>query len=69
MSNIQNHKELKVWQDALDAAMEIFHITKTFPQKKNIHWSIRYADHRGRWPQIFLKHGENDVMKPLLKVS
>lgn len=31
MGNIQSHKELKVWQDAMDAAMEIFVITKTFP--------------------------------------
>jgi four helix bundle protein len=28
---IQNHKELQVWQDAMDAAMDIFHMTKTFP--------------------------------------
>lgn len=31
MGNIQSHKELKVWQDAMDAAMEIYAITKTFP--------------------------------------
>jgi four helix bundle protein len=27
---IQNHKELQVWQDAMAAAMDIFHMTKTF---------------------------------------
>jgi four helix bundle protein len=31
MGNIQSHKELYVWQDAMDGAMEIFAITKTFP--------------------------------------
>ena len=31
MGNIQSHKDLQVWQDALDAAMDIFHMTKTFP--------------------------------------
>lgn len=31
MGNIQTHKELKVWQDAMDAAMDIFAITKKFP--------------------------------------
>jgi four helix bundle protein len=31
MGNIQSHKELHVWQDAMDGAMEIFAITKTFP--------------------------------------
>jgi four helix bundle protein len=28
---IKNHKELRVWQDAMDLAMRIFHLTKTFP--------------------------------------
>ena len=31
MGNIQSHKELQVWQDAMDAAMDIYHMTKTFP--------------------------------------
>jgi four helix bundle protein len=30
MGTIRSHKELQVWQDALDAAMDIFHTTKTF---------------------------------------
>jgi four helix bundle protein len=34
MGNIQSHKDLKVWQDAMDAAMEIFSITKTFPAEE-----------------------------------
>jgi four helix bundle protein len=28
---IKSHKELRVWQDAMDTAMEIFHSTKVFP--------------------------------------
>jgi four helix bundle protein len=31
---ILSHKELAVWQDALDAAMDIFHMTKTFPAEE-----------------------------------
>jgi len=31
---IKNHKELRVWQDAMDAAMDIFQITKTFPSEE-----------------------------------
>ncbi len=31
MGNIQSHKELIVWQDAMEAAMEIYAITKAFP--------------------------------------
>lgn len=34
MGNIQSHKDLQVWQDALDAAMDIFHVTKTFPAEE-----------------------------------
>ena len=34
MGNIQSHKDLQVWQDALAAAMDIFHITKTFPTEE-----------------------------------
>ena len=34
MGNIRSHKELQVWQDAMDAAMEIYAITKTFPSEE-----------------------------------
>jgi len=34
MGNIQSHKDLQVWQDALAAAMDIFHMTKTFPAEE-----------------------------------
>jgi four helix bundle protein len=34
MGNIQSHKDLQVWQDALAAAMDIFHVTKTFPAEE-----------------------------------
>jgi four helix bundle protein len=30
MGTIRSHKELQVWQDAIDAAMDIFHMTKIF---------------------------------------
>ena len=28
---IRSHKDLRVWQEAMDLTMEIFHLTKTFP--------------------------------------
>ena len=34
MGNIRSHKELTVWQDAMDAAMDIFAVTKTFPPEE-----------------------------------
>ncbi len=34
MGNIQNHKELEVWQDAMSATMDIFRITKKFPAEE-----------------------------------
>lgn len=34
MGNIQSHKELEVWQDAMASAMEIFKMTRTFPAEE-----------------------------------
>ncbi len=34
MGNIQSHKDLNVWQDAMDAAMSIYEVTKTFPPEE-----------------------------------
>jgi four helix bundle protein len=34
MGNIRSHRELKVWQDAMDAAMEIFEVSKLFPYEE-----------------------------------
>jgi four helix bundle protein len=31
---IRTHKELRVWQDAMDAAMRIFEVTKQFPPEE-----------------------------------
>ena len=31
---IESHRDLRVWQDAMDAAMRIFEITKHFPQEE-----------------------------------
>jgi len=31
MGNIKSHKDLTVWQDAMDSAMDIFQTTKSFP--------------------------------------
>ena len=31
MGNIQSHTDLQVWQDAMDAAMSIYAVTKSFP--------------------------------------
>ena len=34
MGNIRSHKDLSVWQDAMDAAMEIFEVSKLFPHEE-----------------------------------
>jgi four helix bundle protein len=34
MGNIRSHRELKVWQDAMNAAMEIFEVSKLFPHEE-----------------------------------
>jgi four helix bundle protein len=32
--NIRSHKDLRVYQEALDAAMEVFELTKSFPKQE-----------------------------------
>lgn len=34
MGNIRSHRDLNVWQDAMDAAMEIYEISKAFPPEE-----------------------------------
>lgn len=34
MANIRSFKELRVWQNAIDAAMVIFELTKSFPREE-----------------------------------
>ena len=34
MTNIRSFRELKVWKQAMDLAMEIFEITKRFPKEE-----------------------------------
>ncbi len=31
---IRSHKDLRVWQEAMDLAMEIFRLTKSFPEEE-----------------------------------
>ena len=34
MANIRSYRELRVYQDAMDAAMQIFVVTKSFPREE-----------------------------------
>lgn len=34
MGNIRSFKELRVWQNAMDAAMRVFELTRCFPQEE-----------------------------------
>jgi len=34
MGNIKSHRDLKVWQESMDAAMDIFEVTKAFPTEE-----------------------------------
>ena len=40
---ISSYKELRVFENAMNAAMKIFEHTKAFPPEKNTQWSIRCA--------------------------
>jgi four helix bundle protein len=34
MDNIRSHRDLKVWQKSMDAAMAVFDVTKAFPTEE-----------------------------------
>ncbi|GIW55595.1 MAG: hypothetical protein KatS3mg082_1999 [Nitrospiraceae bacterium] len=34
MEKIRSHRDLKVWQKAIDSAMEVFEVTKNFPREE-----------------------------------
>ena len=34
MANIRSYRELKVWQESMDAAMDIYKLTKSFPAEE-----------------------------------
>ena len=43
MEKIRNHKELRVYQLAYEAALEIHQLTKNFPPEEK--YSFEYIDH------------------------
>ncbi len=67
--NIRTYRELKVWQAAMDAAMEIFALTKAYPAEEDIRSSIRSGAHRGQVRLILRKRGGRGDMKRLLRAS
>jgi four helix bundle protein len=67
MANIRSFKELKVWQKAVDAAMDIFRVSQTFPAEerfsltqqvrrssRSVPANIAEAWRRRRYPAAFV---------------
>lgn len=57
---IVRHQELDVSKKALEAAMNIFEISRSFPKKKLTHSRAQFAGHPDRSVQIWPKLGESD---------
>jgi len=57
MANIRSFRELKVWQNAMDAAMRVFELTKKFPNEERFSMTdqqilsqlVRMIDHPDDW--------------------
>ena len=59
MPHISSYKELRVYQNAMAAAMRIFELTKRFPIEEGIHLLIRFDDHRVQCALTSAKRGVN----------
>ena len=60
---IKSYKELRVYQAAMDAAMQIFELTKGFPLKRSTRWSIRCGGLHALSVPILEKHGERGAIR------
>ena len=67
MGNIRSFRELKVWQKAMDVAMQVFELTKKFPAEekysltdqirrssRSVPANISEAWRKGRYPAAFV---------------
>jgi hypothetical protein len=60
---IRSYRELRVYQSAMEAAMEIFHLTKNFYQKKSILLLTKSDVLPVQYVQILLRLGVKDDIR------
>jgi len=66
MANIRSFKDLKVWQNAMDAAMRAFELTKGLPIKEKYSLTDQFRRAPARLHPIFPKHGGSVAILRLL---
>jgi len=60
---LRGHRDLRAFQLSYKLAMEIFHLSRAFPQEESTHLQIRFAVLRVVSPQIWLRDLESDVIR------
>ena len=60
---INSYKELRVYQSAMEAAMEIFQITKSFPPEEKYSMVDQMAVLHGPYALTLPKHGVSEGIR------
>jgi len=63
MARISTYKELQVYQIAMESAMRIFELTKTFPADERSPWLIRFDVPRDPFALTLPRPGKNGDRK------
>ena len=66
---VSTFKDLLVYKKAFALAMEIFHITKKFPQRRNMVYRTRLESPLARFVPIWVKGIAIEDMKPILSAK
>lgn len=69
MEKIRNFRELRVYQSSIEAAMEIFEITRNFPTEEKYSMVDKFAVLRVLYVPISQKRGENVFTKLILSAN
>lgn len=68
-TKILRHQDLIVYKKAMDLAMRIFDLSKSFPKEEPILSPIRYVDHHDQLQQTSQRLGENVATQRLLSAN
>ena len=63
---IRDFKQLRVYGEAFELAMEIFRISSDWPKPERYALPIRFAAPRGRCAPIWVKPGSNEGIQSIL---
>ena len=63
MPKIRSYKELRVYQAAMDAAMKIFELSKTFPVEERYSLTDQIVSVHDQFAPTSVKLGANDVIQ------